>query len=263
MDAALWVAQLSPFEAATWIIGFAIVLSVLCVILVGALFDPLISEASQVGSSNFGYIAEIYAVVLGLIAVVGFAEYQETRANLVNESALLRIVSTAVDGLPAGDSAVLRRHLRDYLEVTIAEEWPAMALGEASARAGAALDRLMQATYRVRPEAMPDMFTLAQLRDLLAELGTLRAQRITTSPDRNVMDVLVPVFGLTTMIAVLLGWFILGYSVYVQFAVSTLVIVVVLSIIYLSTILLFPFSSIIQLQPDDMRAVLDVVSRAN
>ncbi|MGO8835652.1 MAG: DUF4239 domain-containing protein [Roseiarcus sp.] len=107
-----------------------------------------LSVNNEVAGFKFATIGVIYSVLVAFAVIVVWEKFNDAETAVVHEAA----AAATLDRLAAGPepaSAAARAALADYLNVTIEQEWPALAKGERSSEATKALEALYAATLRL------------------------------------------------------------------------------------------------------------------
>lgn len=137
---------------------------------------------TEVAGYVFATLGVVYAVILGLVVVAVWTEFEEARTAAEQEAnALLDLVRLA-DAWPEAERGPVRAALLAYGRVVVDEEWPAMARGEApSAAAEADLDEIWRAYAQSEQGVAGDGPRFAESLAQLDALGDARGLRVLAS----------------------------------------------------------------------------------
>jgi hypothetical protein len=94
---------------------------------------------NDVAGYLFSAVGILYAVVLGFVVVVVWQKYDVTVSNVENEVNAVGDIYHVVDGLTDPTRSEVRSDLRNYVEIVIHMEWPAMASKQPLSEAGASV----------------------------------------------------------------------------------------------------------------------------
>jgi hypothetical protein len=139
---------------------------------------------NDVAGYVYATIAVAYAVLLGLVLVALWDQFEETEANADREASAAEDLFRLAGGLPAPMRDAVQAAVLDYAILAVQEEWPAMRRGSArSAEAAARLEDLWRVYHDARPETDAQLALFEGSLDELDELGDLRRERLLTSDE--------------------------------------------------------------------------------
>ena len=166
--------------APNWVIG-ALVAAVVMTLAIGglAIVRRFVSADTlrtnhDVAAAIFPVVGTMYAVLLALVVVTVWQQYQSASATIDHEAAQAGDLYRDAGELSEPARTGIRDALREYAETVVREEWPAMARGGQSEHAWAAFDRLW-AIFRATP--VDDFKQLALRTEMLHRLNTLGDDR--------------------------------------------------------------------------------------
>lgn len=133
------------YSVPTWVIGIAImVISVggsLCGLLLFHHFVPVAVRRAHNDVAGFiiAVVGVIYAVLLAFLAIAVWEDFNAAETIVQNEASLAGDIF--IDAASSSDAAcaTVRKGMRDYVELVVHDEWPALARGETSTKAVGAL----------------------------------------------------------------------------------------------------------------------------
>jgi len=120
------------YELPGWFVGtlFAVVsvgFSLAGMMLVRPIFHRLIhgqDKLNEMVSLNIASFSLFYGIMLGLVAVGVFADFESTRDVIEREASTLTALYADTKALPEPDRTVLLNDLRTYAHDTIKKDWP-------------------------------------------------------------------------------------------------------------------------------------------
>lgn len=127
------------------------------------------------GTVLHALVGLVYAVALGLIVVDVQSDHTDVTHAAVIEAGALGDMYDALEGVDAGPREDLRARVARYVDLVVAEEWPALHEGRRSAETERALDALSRGLITLQP-ATPGGQALH--RALLGELDVASEARL-------------------------------------------------------------------------------------
>jgi hypothetical protein len=103
---------------------------------------------NDVAGFIFSVVGVIYAVLLAFIAVAVWADFNKAEGIVEREASLAGDIFVDALNTPDPAGSQIRQHLRDYVELVVQDEWPALHAGKTTLRAPAALRKLREAVFR-------------------------------------------------------------------------------------------------------------------
>ena len=101
-----------------------------------------------------------YAVIIGFMLYAVWTSFQLAEINADNEANCLVNVFRLANGLPAAQRVQIHQLAREYANVVIDQEWPAMNRGELSASGISTIDNLWAAAIQAKPETFAEQTTM-------------------------------------------------------------------------------------------------------
>jgi len=253
-----WVADTRYLFAFLIIAIPSLMISILGILFVRAVYPDAERMSSRVVSAKVNYMAETYAVVLGLFLVGAFNDFQSMQTVIKTEALALRALHETAANLPREGTDDIRELVRSYTRTVIAEEWPLMKFGDESSSAQKDLDRIF-ATISSAAAASDEYQGVGfQAQRLAQQIMTQRAIRLTNGPGNG--DTLSGAFShfllVLTLIAIALPWFLYTPHPLLHIVTGGALIVVFISSIVLAVKMLYPFAGELALQPTDFKAAL-------
>ena len=129
---------------------------------------------NEVAGFKFATIGVLYAVLLAFVVIIVWERFHDAEKALVSEAGAAATVFRLSPGLGEEAGVALRGKLQAYLQSVLDDDWPAMAVGQASPKTNAALNAMYLDLVRYRPADYRDQ-DLQQ--NLLEELGRMTQSR--------------------------------------------------------------------------------------
>jgi hypothetical protein len=126
----------------------------------------------------FGVLATGFAVLLGLVVVLAFTSYDDSRAGAETEASIVSQQNEIAHLLPQAGGRMLAAELICYGRSIVHQEWPRMEQGERPTRInpwGVALFRTLQGT---EPRSASEQAAYSKWLDLRLERETARSARV-------------------------------------------------------------------------------------
>ena len=253
-----WVAD-TQFPIAFLIIALpSLLVSVVGILLVRAIYPDEERIESRVVGAKINYMAETYAVVLGLFLVGAFNDYQSMQTVVKTEAMSLRALHEIAAQLPPSAAGELQERVRAYTRTVIGEEWPLMKFGEESAAAQRELDRVFGLIAAVGKTADGAPGVSLQAQQAAQTILAQRATRLSNGPGDG--DTLSGTFSyflvVLTLVAIALPWFLYTPHPLMHIVTAGALIVVFLTIIVLAVKMLYPFAGELAILSTDFQAAL-------
>lgn len=250
-----WVADTSYVEAVIVIMIPALLITIMGIFYVRAVYPPEELSASQVASAKIEYMAQVYAVVLGLILVGAFDNYLEMQEAVKTEAFSLRALHNLADSLQEPGPTAVAEQTRKYTKTVITAEWPRMKFGDESHAAQVELDRIFALLSKGGDQGM---IHLAQ------EVMIQRGHRLANGLGDG--DTLSQAFAqflvLLTVIALAIPWFLYTPHPLLHIITGAMMSAVFVAIIVLSIKMLYPFAGELMIHPTEFQhALLDMLEQ--
>ncbi|MDB4950777.1 MAG: hypothetical protein JWM27_3426 [Gemmatimonadetes bacterium] len=150
------------------------------------------------------FLGVVYAVALGLIVVTVQADYGDVDEAVVREASSVGDLYRVADGLAEPMRSQLRGEIRDYVDLVVRDEWPAVARGGSSERTAQAMDGIARHVIRFHPPAGHDVDLYPQLLTTVQTVLDARRERLIQGVDG--------ISAVTWMVIVLGGLITLGFA---------------------------------------------------
>ena len=138
---------------------------------------------NEVAGFIYAVIGVVYAVLLGFTAIIVWEKFDQVEAVVEREASELADLYRDSRTFPDDVQREVETHLRDYAQVVVDKEWPAMAEGTSSPEAWNAYNQLWRTYYRFQPQSEGQKIWFAQSLTRLNELGDQRRLRLLGSQE--------------------------------------------------------------------------------
>jgi len=254
-----WVAE-TPFLLAFLIIAIpATLVSLFGIFLLRISYSPLDRMQGSVARAKVNYMAETYAVVLGLFLVTAFEMYQEMETTINTEALSVRALHQLVETWPDDIRNDIQGALQRYTDTVIDEEWPLMAFEDWSQTAQQHLDELFRAVGALSGTTVGAQGGAIQAEQLARQIAVSRADRLTGGPGKGLAHMLSYVLLVATFVALALPWFIYTPYFVVHAVLGTWLVVVFIAIIVFSVKMMYPFAGELAMAPEQLEAFREML----
>jgi uncharacterized membrane protein YraQ (UPF0718 family) len=141
---------------------------------------PIERRLAQNDVAGFIYavLGVAYAVLLGLMVVAVWQDWQDARDSATLEANELAAVFWIAHGLPEAEGRHIQELARDYARVEVRQEWPLMEHGKSSPKAYELLDEMRASVEALHPTNDAQTVLYDNLLQRLHELGDARRTRL-------------------------------------------------------------------------------------
>lgn len=257
-----WLAE-TPFLVAFLVIAIpGILISTLGILLVRAFYPSEYRITGTAAHAKINYMAEIYAVMIGLFLVSAFEQYQDMQTTVRNEALALRALTQTSAQFSPDAQGALPDLIQAYLRTVIEEEWPLLKFGDESQTAQVDLDRIFAGIAEAGRYSAEDRGIAIQAQQIATQVLTRRAERVTNGPGSGdaLPNMLSSVLMVLTLVAIALPWFVYTPYAIVHILLGTALVVVFISLIILAVKMLYPFAGELMIPPDDFIAAMKMMA---
>ena len=120
----------------------------------------------------------IYAVLLGLMVVAVWEEWETAKATADDEASSLAEIFWIADRLPESDGRHIQELARSYARVVVYDEWDLMAQKKSSPRAWDLLDDLRASLQNLDPSTPEEQVLYEQSLERMRDLADARRDRL-------------------------------------------------------------------------------------
>jgi len=133
---------------------------------------------NDVAGFIYAVLGVAYAVLLGLMVVAVWQDWQAAHDSATQEANELAAVFWLAHGLPEPDGRHIQELARDYARVEVLKEWPLMQHGKSSPKASELLDQMRASVEALHPTTDARTVLYDNLLQRLHELGDARRARL-------------------------------------------------------------------------------------
>lgn len=196
------------------------------------------------GATKYGFVVEIYAVVAALALVGGWDIYQNQRDILQKEATGIYMLALSVDTFdgPAFEEnrQEMRAAIRNYASSVVSIDWPQMQVGQSSTGSEAAYQRLVRAFFDVDGETSGQTSLQQNIPVWIADVAESRIARLSVMS--RSLSTLIWVLVLTCSVSVIVfQWFFAGGSMAMNFAMGSVISLIVGAVLLVAIKLAHPF----------------------
>jgi hypothetical protein len=120
----------------------------------------------------------VYAVLLGLVAVAVWEQWNAAADKAVQEASVLAEVFWVADRMTESEGHHIQELVRSYARVVVEEEWPLMRQGTSSKKAWALLDEIRSEVQDFQPSTPAQQVLYEQGLERVHELADARRERL-------------------------------------------------------------------------------------
>jgi len=135
-------------------------------------------EHNDVAGFIYAVLGVAYAVLLGLMVVAVWQDWQAAQDSATQEANELAAVFWLAHGLPEPEDRHIQELARDYARVEVRQEWPLMQRGKSSPEAWELLDEMRASVEALHPADEAQTVLYDNLLQRLHELGDARGARL-------------------------------------------------------------------------------------
>ena len=135
-------------------------------------------EHNDVAGFIYAVLGVAYAVLLGLMVVAVWQDWEAARDSTTQEANELSAVFWLAHGLPQPEGRHIQELARDYARVEVHHEWPLMRHGKTSPKAWKLLDEMQASVEALHPANGAQTVLYDNLLGRLHELGDARRARL-------------------------------------------------------------------------------------
>jgi Protein of unknown function (DUF4239) len=135
-------------------------------------------EHNDVAGFIYAVLGVAYAVLLGLMVVADWQDWQQAQETATQEANELDAVFWLAHGLPEPEGRHIQELARSYARVEVLKEWPLMERGKSSPKAYELLDEMRASVEALHPTKDAQTVLYDNLLQRLHELGDARRGRL-------------------------------------------------------------------------------------
>jgi hypothetical protein len=135
-------------------------------------------QHNEVAGFMYAVLGVAYAVLLGLMVVAVWQDYETAQASATREANDVATIFWLARGLPQPETHHVQGLARSYARVVAKEEWPQMGRGEESSKAWALLDDLRGSVVALHPTTTAQGMLYDNEVQAVRDLGDDRRDRL-------------------------------------------------------------------------------------
>jgi uncharacterized membrane protein YraQ (UPF0718 family) len=212
-------------------------------------------QHNDVAGFIYAVLGVVYAVLLGLMVVAVWEQWNAAADKADQEASVLAEVFWVADRMPESEGHHIQELVRSYARVVVGEEWPLMRQGKSSQKAWALLDEIRSEVQDVQPSTPAQQVLYEQGLERGHELADARGERLLLA-DHGLPAILWVVLIIGGVVVISFTYlFGLDSTVIHVLMVAALALIIAL-VLFTVAELDFPFRGGIRLGPDAMEQVL-------
>jgi hypothetical protein len=254
---------MSPETLSPWMENSLIVGGMVLLAIAGTALSRRLVGAEKLGRNNevagfiYAVIGVVYAVLLGLSAVIVWEQYDRAKAIAEHEANEIADLYRGTPVYPEAIRKELQSRLRTYTQLVVEKEWPAMAERKASPETAAAYDEIWRAYQSFEPVTEQQKLWYAAALDRLTDLSDNRRLRLLSSGAEGVPRIMwIVLFG--TGIVTIAYSFLFGTRSAAAHLMMTGGLAITIGLVLLSLLAMHhPYSGIARVDPEAFLQVLE------
>jgi Protein of unknown function (DUF4239) len=213
-------------------------------------------QHNDVAGFIYAVLGVVYAVLLGLMVVAVWEQWNAAAGRADEEASELAEVYWIADRMPESDGHHIQELVRAYARVVVEEEWPLMRQGKSSQKAWALLDEIRSEVQDFQPSTPAQQVLYEQGLERVHELADARRERLLEA-DQGLPSILWVVLIIGGVVVIGFTYlFGLDSTVTHLLMVAALALIIAL-VLFTVAELDFPFRGGIRIGPVAMEQVLD------
>jgi hypothetical protein len=202
-----WIYGVPGWLAGTIFAVGSVGLSLGGMLLVRPIFHRLIhgqDRLNEMVSLNIASFSLFYGIMLGLVAVGVFADFESTRDVIEREASTLTALYSDTRALPEPDRTQLLADLREYARVTIEKDWPQQIQGRVPRDGTDRIAVYQKHLLAVHTWSKPDEIAYAEAFGQFQKLVELRSSRLdrVTSEMPAILWVVIVIGAMLTILVI-------------------------------------------------------------
>ena len=213
-------------------------------------------QHNDVAGFIYAVLGVVYAVLLALMVVAVWEQWNAAAARADEEASELAEVFWVADRLPESEGRHIQELAHSYARVVVDEEWPLMRQGKSSQKAWDLLEEIRSEVQDFQPSTPAQLVLYEQALERVHELADARRERLLEA-DHGLPEILWVVLIIGGVVVIGFTYlFGLDSTVTHLLMVAALALVIAL-VLFTVGELDFPFRGGIRIGPEAMEQVLD------
>jgi Protein of unknown function (DUF4239) len=210
---------------------------------------------NDVAGFMYAVLGVAYAVLLGLMLVAVWQDYETAQTSATQEANAVATVFWLARGLPKPQAHRTQELARFYARVVAKEEWPLMRRDEVSPKAWALLDELRGVAVSLHPETVAEATTYDNEAQAVSDLGDARRDRLLEA-DQGLPALLWVVLLVGGVITVGFTYLFGLRSTLVHTTMVAALALTIAMVLFTISALDYPFRGAVRVGPDAFQSVL-------
>jgi hypothetical protein len=243
MPVILWFNDLPVWQAALFLTGGAVVISLVGTAVARVMFaERDVDFINIIGGFKYMFLSQVYAGFIGFLLLGAYDVFDEVRVTMVSEANALTSLQQLAGSLPEQTRNQLRTSLNDYAREVVDVEWPQMRVRSANAGTSSSLDDLeyVYGSLEVATAKQGEIVKIS--RELITELRNSRGVRMMRSLG-SMPYLLWLVALLATAVSIVFPWIFAPFNVNAAMLMSILGILLMTSVVLVILKLTYPFGT--------------------
>jgi hypothetical protein len=218
----------------------------------------VLARHNEVAGFVYAVIGVVYAVLLGFTAIIVWEEFREAQKGTIMEANAVADLYRSAQVFPADVRAEIETGLRNYAQLVLEDEWPAMEKGKPSSKAWDAYNELWRIYHEFKPQDENQRIWYVESVQRMNALGEQRRSRLLALDSRVPVVMWVVLLGagaLTVGFSFLFGTANARAHALITVALTLTIGGVLFSIVALEQ----PFAGITRIGPDAFEQVLAII----
>ncbi len=230
--------------------------SALGIMLFEWLFPPPSLEPNNLESGFIFESLEPFFICFILFPLtISWFSYHDLQSKVRAEASALQFLKNSAGVFEDADRDAVRTAIDSYVRAVIDDEWGALASGQESPFAAAALERLMQIYAGIKPQDQRARQSVLLATRMMATVGDFRASRVNSALQPNGTLVGVALF-LATAMTLVLGWFYALPTLLTKILLQGVLTTAMMACVFFVVVLSFPLKSDVAVPRDPFLRIL-------
>jgi hypothetical protein len=212
-------------------------------------------QHNDVAGFIYAVVGIAYAVLLGLVVVAAWEQYQIANDTTEREANELAELFWLGQRLPPAEGHRLQELTRSYARVVVDEEWPLIARGESSPRAWALIDEIRLTVQNLNPDTEAGQVLYEQGLERVHDLADARRDRLVEA-EQGIPGILWVVLVTGAIITVGFTYLFGLDDTTTHTLMVTLLALIIGLVLFTIGSLEYPFRGVVHLGPDAFELVL-------
>jgi Protein of unknown function (DUF4239) len=219
-------------------------------------------QHNDVAGFIYAVLGVVYAVLLGLMVVAVWEQWNAAAGRADEEASELAEVFWIADRMPESDGPRIQELVHAYARVVVEEEWPLMRQGKSSQKAWDLLDEIRSGVQDFQPSTPAQQVLYEQGLERVHELADARRERLLVA-DQGLPDILWVVLIIGGVVVVGFTYLFGLDSTLIHVLMVTALALVIALVLFTVAELDFPFRGGIRIGPEAMERVLSGLENSN